>query len=117
MVWIATFEVQMTGTDHPQVHGNDNNGPVGGLRNQPLSGSKHPASSPNVHPKNLTEIHRVNGVIGYIRVSTGEQEKRGSSLQVQEDRLRAFAGENNLTLHSLCDETGSGMETRLEKRP
>ncbi len=47
-------------------------------------------------------------VFGYCRVSTEEQAVDGRSLEVQQDRLRAFAAENGLELVRVFEDAGYG---------
>jgi site-specific DNA recombinase len=54
--------------------------------------------------------------VGYVRVSTAEQAKKGISLKNQKMRIRRYAEDNELTIIEICEDSGiSG--SKIENRP
>lgn len=58
---------------------------------------------------------RPRRVLGYARVSSEEQ-ARGSSLQDQQDAIRAYAKARGLTVHKLYVEAESAVSEKIERR-
>ena len=52
----------------------------------------------------------------YIRVSTAEQTLHGYSLAAQEELLRGYADEHNMTVYDLYADQGKSASKSLEKR-
>jgi site-specific DNA recombinase len=54
--------------------------------------------------------------VGYVRVSTAEQAKKGISLKNQKMRIRRYAEDNDLKIIEICEDSGiSG--SKIENRP
>ena len=54
--------------------------------------------------------------VGYVRVSTAEQVKKGISLINQKMRIRRYAEDNDLTIIKICEDSGiSG--SKIDNRP
>ena len=58
----------------------------------------------------------MKNAIGYVRVSTAEQAKKGISIKNQKMRIRRYAEDNDLTIIKICEDCGiSG--SKIENRP
>ncbi|WP_162931798.1 recombinase family protein [Sulfitobacter sp. D7] len=56
-------------------------------------------------------------VIGYVRVSTREQEQKGISLDAQSALLRDYAHEKSMDLLGICEDAQSAYDQHSSKRP
>lgn len=58
----------------------------------------------------------MKNAVGYVRVSTAEQAKKGISIKNQKMRIRRYAEDNDLTIIEICEDIGiSG--SKIENRP
>ena len=58
----------------------------------------------------------MKNAVGYVRVSTAEQAKKGISIKNQKMRIRRYAEDNDLKIVEICEDSGiSG--SKIENRP
>jgi site-specific DNA recombinase len=58
----------------------------------------------------------MKNAVGYVRVSTAEQAKKGISIKNQKLRIRRYAEDNDLLINEICEDVGiSG--SKIENRP
>lgn len=82
--------------------------------------SMNKLSTPSMGPKPMSEqISKLmmRRVIGYVRVSTREQEQKGISLDAQSARLRDYANNKSMDLIGICEDAQSAYDRHSSKRP
>jgi site-specific DNA recombinase len=58
----------------------------------------------------------IKNAVGYVRVSTAEQAKKGISIKSQKMRIHRYAEDNDLTIIEICEDLGiSG--SKIQNRP
>jgi DNA invertase Pin-like site-specific DNA recombinase len=64
-----------------------------------------------------TKQTKIRRVIGYVRVSTREQEQNGISLDAQSALLREYAHQQSMELVGICEDAQSAYDQHSSKRP
>ena len=86
-----------------------------------IMNSNDESSSTDVKPETMTYMQAKGNnrrkVVGYIRVSTPEQEKNGISLDSQPGQLRDYASGHNLDLTGIFEDGQSAHGRRSSNRP